>query len=260
MRILACVKNVPDIQLDRSFTNGRMTRGADDGMNELDEHAVEAAVLLVEAHGGEVIAVTVGGPDAGAAVRKALQLGATRAIHVTDAAIAGSDVFATARILAAVARVLDAEAPLDLVLTGMASLDGLTSMVPSAIAAELSWPQLTLASSLLVAGGTARIERHLPEAHEIVEATLPAVVSVTDEANKPRYPNFKAIVAARAAEVEAWDLAMLGIEPSSVGAAGSRTRVLSATPRPAHADRRVVNDTGKGGAALAEFLVGRGFA
>jgi electron transfer flavoprotein beta subunit len=260
MRILVCVKHVPDIQLERSFTNGRMTRGADDGMNELDEHAVEAAVRLVEERGGEVIAVTVGGPDSSAAVRKALQLGAARAIRVTDDAIAGSDVFGTARVLAAVARVLDAEAPLDLLLTGMASLDALTSMLPSALAAELGWPQLTLASSLVIAGDTARIERHLPDAHEILEAELPAVVSVTDEANKPRYPNFKAIVAARAAEIEVWDLAALGIEPSSVGAAGSRTRVLSATPRPARADRRVVNDTGEGGAALAEFLVGRGFA
>ena len=260
MRILVCVKHVPDLQLERSFTDGRMTRSADDGMNDLDEHAVEAAVRLVEDHGGEVVAVTVGGPDSVAAVRKALQLGATRAIRVTDDAIAGSDVFGTARVLAAAARALAAEEPLDLILTGMASLDGLTSMLPAALAAELGWPQLTLASSLAVAGGTARIERHLPDAYETVEAALPAVVSVTDEANTPRYPNFKAIVAARSAEVGVWSLADLGVEPSSVGAAGSRTRVLSATLRPPRVDRRIVNDTGEGGAMLASFLVERGFA
>ena len=260
MRILVCVKHVPDLQLERSFTDGRMTRGADDGMNDLDEHAVEAAVRLVEEHGGEVVAVTVGGPDSVAAVRKALQLGANRAIRVTDEAIAGSDAFATARVLAAAARALDAEEPIDLVVTGMASLDGLTSMLPAALAAELGWPQLTLASSLAVDGGRARIDRHLPDAHETVEAALPAVVSVTDEANKPRYPNFKAIVAARSAEIGVWDLAALGLHASSVGAAGSRTRVLSATLRPARPNRRIVNDTGDGGAALAAFLVERGFA
>jgi electron transfer flavoprotein beta subunit len=260
MRILVCVKGVPDLQSERSFTNGRITRGADDGMNDLDEHAVEAAVRLVEQDGGEVVAVTVGGPDSVAAVRRALQLGATRAIRVTDDAIAGSDVFGTARVLAAVARVLNGEAPLDLILTGMASLDGLTSMLPAALAAELDWPQLTLASSLAVAGGSARIERHLPDAHEILEAALPAVVSVTDEANKPRYPNFVAIIAARSAEISAWDLADLGVEPSGVGAAGARTRVLSATPRPARTNRRVVNDSGEGGVALAAFLVEREFA
>ncbi len=260
MRILVCVKHVPDLQVARSFTDGRVTRSADDGMNDLDEHAVEAAVRLLEERGGEVVAVTVGGPDSVAAVRRALQLGATRAIRVTDEAIQGSDVFGTARVLAAVVRVLQAEAPLDLVLTGMASLDGLTSMLPTALAAELGWPQLTLASSLAVAGGRARIERHLSDAREIVEAALPAVISVTDEANKPRFPNVKAIVASRSAQVEAWDLAALGVEASSVGAAGSRTRVLSATPRPARADRRLVNDTGEGGAMLASFLVERGFA
>jgi len=229
-------------------------------MNDLDAHAVEAAVRLVEEHGGEVIALTVGGPDSVAAVRKALQLGATRAIRVTDDAIAGSDVFGTARVLAAAARALHGDEPVDLIVTGMASLDGLTSMLPAALAAELGWPQLTLASSLAVAEGTARIERHLPEARETLEAALPAVVSVTDEANKPRYPNFKAIVAARSAEVGVWDLADLGLEPSSVGAAGSRTRVLSATLRPERSGRRIVNDTGEGGAMLAAFLVERGFA
>ncbi len=260
MRILVCVKHVPDIQMPRSFTDGRITRGADDGMNELDENAVEAAVRLVEEHGGEVVAATVGGPDSGAAVRKALQLGAARAIRVTDDAIAGSDAFGTARVLAAVARALEDEAPLDLVLTGMASLDGLTSMVPAALAVELGWPQLTLASSLAVSEGRATIVRHLPDARETVAAPLPAVVSVTDEANTPRYPNFKAIVAARAVAIEEWGASTLGLDPAVVGAAGARTRVVSATPRPPKSDRRLVNDTGDGGRDLAAFLVERGFA
>src|SRR5690554_2071710 len=120
MRILVTVKHVPDLQSDRSFTDGTVTRTAEDGtMNELDEHAVEAALQLVEAAGeGEVYAITVGGPDAVSAVRKALQLGAHHAIHVSDEAIAGSDVFGTAMIIDAAVRKVHAEAPLDMVITG----------------------------------------------------------------------------------------------------------------------------------------------
>ena len=207
MRILVTVKFTPDLQSNRSFTDGTVTRTADDGsMNELDENAVEAALQLVEAAGeGEVYALTVGGPDAVAAVRKALQLGVTHAIHVEDAGVAGSDVFGTAKVLAAAIRRVHDEAPLDLVITGMAALDGLTSMLPTALAVELDWAQLTLASGLSVTDGVATIERHLPDAHETVSAPLPAVVSVTDELNKPRYPNFKLIMAARTAPVDGVD-------------------------------------------------------
>lgn len=264
MRILVTVKFTPDLQSNRTFTDGRVTRTADDGsMNELDEHAVEAALQLVEAEGeGEVYALTVGGPDAVAAVRKALQMGAHHAIHVSDEAIAGSDVFATARVLAAAIRTVHEESPLDLVITGMAALDGLTSMLPTALAVELDWAQLTLASALTVdaAARTATIERHLPDAHETVTAPLPAVVSVTDEANKPRYPNFKLIMAARTAPVTEWTLGDLGIDPASVGAMAARTSVVEAAPRPPRSDRVIVTDTGDGGRQLAEFLIERGLA
>src|SRR6187551_1465974 len=248
MRILVTVKFTPDLQSNRSFTDGAVTRTADDGsMNELDENAVEAALQLVEAAGeGEVYALTVGGPDAVAAVRKALQLGVTHAIHVSDDGVAGSDVFGTARVLAAAIRRVHDEAPLDMVITGMAALDGLTSMLPTALAMELDWAQLTLASGLSVSRGVATIERHLPDAHETVSAPLPAVVSVTDEANKPRYPNFKLIMAARSAPVTEWTLADLGIVASTVGAGAARVTVVSAEPRPPRADRVIVTDTGEG--------------
>lgn len=261
MRILVCVKYVPDLQSSRSFTDGRVTRVADDGgMNELDENAVEAALRVVEGLGGEVVALTVGADDAVVAARKALQLGVSQAIHVVDDAIAGSDVFATARVIAAAARRVAEDGGLDLVVTGMASLDGLTSMLPSALAAELGWPQLTLASSLEVSDGSARIVRHLPDATETVEAPLPAVVSVTDEANTPRYPQFKQIVAARSAEIPRWSLAEIGLDAASVGADAARTRVLSAVPRPPRADRVVIADAGDAGVRLAAFLAERGLA
>ena len=262
MRILVTVKHTPDLQSQRSFTDGAVTRTAEDGsMNELDENAVEAALQLVEAAGeGEVVALTVGGPDAVAAVRKALQLGAHRAIHVSDPAVGGSDVFGTATVIAAAVRKVHEEAPLDMVITGMAALDGLTSMLPTALAAELDWSQLTLASELSVADGEATIVRHLPDAHETVTAPLPAVVSVTDEANKPRYPNFKLIMAARKAEVPVWTLADLGVDADAVGASAARTTVLTAEPRPPRENRQVVTDTGDGGTALADFLIEKGLA
>ncbi|MFW2513216.1 electron transfer flavoprotein subunit beta/FixA family protein [Demequina sp. SO4-13] len=262
MRILVTVKHVPDLQSNRSFTDGTVTRTAEDGsMNELDEHAVEAALQLVEEAGeGEVYALTVGGPDAVSAVRKALQLGAHHAIHVSDEGIAGSDVFGTAMIIGAAVRKVHAEAPLDMVITGMAALDGLTSMLPTALAAELDWSQLTLASAVSVADGEATIERHLPDAHETVTAPLPAVVSVTDEANKPRYPNFKLIMAARKAEVPVWTLADLGIDPALVGGDAARATVVDASERPPRANRTQVTDKGEGGRELAEFLIEKGLA
>lgn len=261
MHILVCVKYVPDLQSQRSFADGRVARVADDGtMNELDENAVEAALQLVEAGEGEVTALTVGGPDAVAAVRKALQLGVQHAVHVSDEAIAGSDVFGTAQALAGAIRTVHAERPIDMVITGMAALDGLTSLLPTLLAAELEWPALTLASHLDVADGTATIERHLADAHETVSAPLPAVLSVTDELNKPRFPNFKMIMAARTAEVTTWSLADIGVDAGAVGAGASRTTVLDASERPPRENTEVFNDTGDGGERLAAFLIERGLA
>ncbi|HEX7805308.1 MAG TPA: electron transfer flavoprotein subunit beta/FixA family protein [Cellulomonas sp.] len=261
MRIVVLVKHVPDIQSERALgPDGRVVRDGGDGtINELDENAVEAALLLVEQHGGEVVALTVGPADAVDAVRRALQLGADAGMHVLDDAIAGSDVFGTVAVLAAAVRRLDAEAPVDLVLTGMAGLDGLTSLVPAALAAELDLPQLTLASELTViasaSGWTARVRRDLDHATEVLEAPLPALVSVTDQANEPRYPNFKGIMAARKKPVEVLGLADLGIEAAVVGDAGARTEVVDAARRPARENRILVTDDGDAGLRLAAYLV-----
>jgi len=264
MRIVVTVKFVPDLQSTRSFTDGTVTRTADDGtMNELDENAVEAALQLRESLPDgecEVYALTVGGADAVAAVRKALQLGVDHAIHVSDAAIAGSDVFGTATVLAAAVREIEKDGAIDLVITGMAALDGLTSMLPTALAAALDVAQLTLASHIEIADGNATIVRHLPDAHETVTAALPALVSVTDEANKARYPNFKLIMAARAKPVTTWSLSDIGVDPVTVGAMAARTTVVDASPRPPRENRVVITDKGDGGKQLAAFLIERGLA
>ncbi|WP_066587346.1 electron transfer flavoprotein subunit beta/FixA family protein [Cellulomonas timonensis] len=257
MRIVVCVKHVPDIQSERSLQpDGRMARDGGDGtLNELDENAVEAALALVEEHGGEVVAVTVGPDDAVDAVRRALQMGAEQAVHVVDDAIAGSDVFGTAKVLAAAVRRLGEQEPVDLVVTGMAGLDGLTSLLPAALATELDLPLLVLAAEVGVTDGTVRVRRELDHATEVLQAPLPALVSVTDQANEPRYPNFKGIMAARKKPVDVLTLADLGVDPTTVGAAGARTAVLEAAPRPAREDRVLVTDDGEAGLRLAAYLV-----
>ncbi|KAE8763544.1 electron transfer flavoprotein subunit beta/FixA family protein [Georgenia thermotolerans] len=264
MRIVVCVKHVPDLQAERTLgPDGHLVRGEDDVLNELDENAVEAAVTLAEQTGGEVVAVTAGPDDAVDAVRRALQMGADAGVHVTDERVAGSDVLGTARVLAAAVRKLGEEAPVDLVVTGMASMDGLTAMLPSALAAALELPQLTLASDVRLEDRTLTITRTIGEADEVLAAELPAVLSVTDQANEPRYPNFKAIMAAKKRPVTIWDLddlalATTGAEADGgpeVGTDGAGTKVLTAAPRPARTAGRIITDSGDAGVQLAAYLV-----
>jgi len=254
---------VPDLQAERGFTDdGRVDRAGTDGtLNELDENAVEAALRLAEEHEGRVTVLTMGPDDAEDAVRRGLQMGAHRAVRVTDDALAGSDAFATAAVLAAAIRRLGEEEPVDLVVTGMAALDGLMSVVPTLLAAELDLPQLTLAADveLREADGarTLRIRRDLDHVTEVLEAPLPALLSVTDQANEARYPAFAGIMAARKATVTVWSVDDLGLDPAGLGADGARTRVLEATPRPPR-EGVVVTDTGDAGLRLAAFLAENG--
>ncbi len=255
------MKFVPDIQSERRLgPDGRVVRDGGDGtLNELDENAVEAALTLAEEHDGEVVVLTVGPDDAQDAVRKGLQMGADEAVHVLDDDVAGSDAVGTATVLAAAVRHLGADAPVDVVLTGMAGLDGLTSLLPTALAELLDLPALPLASTLTVdpAAGTATVTRRLDHAEETLVADLPVLVSVMDGINEPRYPNFKGIMAARKKPVTTLTLADLGVDPATVGAAGARTQVLEAAPRPAREDRVLVTDTGEAGTQLAAWLVER---
>jgi electron transfer flavoprotein beta subunit len=255
MKIVVCVKHVPDLLGDRGFVDGRVDRSQGDStLSELDEHAVEAALTLVEAAGGEVTVLTVGPADAAEAVRRGLQMGAQHAVHVQDDAIAGSDVFGTALVLAAAIRRLGQDGPIDLVLTGMAALDGLMSVIPSLLAAHLDLPQATLAAELTVTDGVVRVRRDLDHAVEVLETTLPALVSVTDQANEPRYPSFPGIMAARKIPITTWSLADLGVDEAAVGDAGARTRVLEAVPRPPREDRVLITDEGDAGVRLAAYL------
>jgi electron transfer flavoprotein beta subunit len=262
VRIVVTVKHVPDVQAERALSDddGRLVRDGGDGtLNEVDENAVEAALVLAEAAGGaEVVALTMGPDDAVDAARRALQMGADRAVHVLDDAAAGSDALGTAHVLAAaVAKIAADGVRVDLVVTGMATTDGLTSLVPAALAAELGLPALTLATQVTFDGGALTVRRELDHAVETLRAPLPALVSVTDSANEARYPNFAGIMAARKKPVTVWSLADLGVDPDQVGTAGARVRVLDAAPRPPRTDRVLVTDTGDAGTRLAAYLVER---
>ncbi|MCK0112374.1 electron transfer flavoprotein subunit beta/FixA family protein [Ornithinimicrobium sp. F0845] len=259
MNIVVCVKYVPDAQSDRSFESDHTTdREAVDGLlSELDEYAVEAALALNEAgDGGEVTVLTMGPEDAADAVKKGLQMGADKGVHVLDDAIAGSDAVASSLVLAEAIKKLGG---VDLVITGLASTDGAMSVVPAMLAERLGLPQVTFASELTVEGGVARIRRDGDIASETIEASLPAVVSVTDQINEPRYPSFKGIMAAKKKPVETWGLGDLGVDASQVGLGAAWTTVESVEARPPRSKGEVVTDEGEGGKALAEFLASRKF-
>ena len=259
MNIVVCVKYVPDAQADRRFDETTLTTdrvNVEGLLSELDEYAVEEALKLVEANEGEVTVVTIGPDDAANALKKALQMGADKAVHICDDAILGTDSLGTSLLLAAAVNKIGTP---DLVLTGMASTDGTMSVVPAMLAERLGLPQVTFASELTIAGTTVTMRRDGDAASETVVATMPALVSVTDQINEPRYPSFKGIMAAKKKMVETWSLADLGIDPANVGTAGAYTTVLSATKRPPREQGQIVTDEGDGGTKLAEFLSARKF-
>src|SRR3954452_7968420 len=267
MNIVVCVKYVPDATADRQFeSDNTVDRVAVDGLlSELDEYAVEQALQLKEKAGDAeesvVTALCIGPEKAVDAVRKALQMGADKAVHVSDEAIAGSDSAATSLVLAKAIEKIGAEAPVDLVLTGMASTDGVMSVVPAMLAERLGLPQVTYASELTVdaAARTVQARRDGDAETLVVTAALPALVSVTDQINEPRYPSFKGIMAAKKKPVQTWGLADLGVDPAQVGLAASWTTVEQVTARPPREHGQVVKDDGDGGRQLAEFLTARKF-
>ncbi|MDH6109104.1 electron transfer flavoprotein beta subunit [Kitasatospora sp. MAP12-15] len=258
LRIVVCVKYVPDATGDRRFADDTTTdREAVDGLlSELDEYGVEQALRIAEASGdAEVTVLTVGPDDAKDALKKALSMGADKAVHVNDEDIHGTDVIGTSAI---VAKALE-KTGFDLVICGMASTDGTMGVLPALLAERLGLPQVTLLSEVSVEGGTVKGRRDGDAATELVEAALPAVVSVTDQSGEARYPSFKGIMAAKKKPVQSYDLDDLGIEADEVGLGGSWTAVETITERPARTAGTIVKDEGEGGKALAGYLADQKF-
>ena len=224
MRIVVCVKHVPDMQSERRFEGGRLVRGEDDVLNELDENAIEAAVQLKETEEdagreAEVVALTMGPEEAEDALMRALQMGADRAYLVSDEFLEGSDVITTASVLSvAIAKIADECGPVDLVITGMASLDAMTSMLPAALA---------------------------------------AVVSVTDQINEPRYPAFAAMKAARKKPLDQWGIDDLVEVPGGQDLVLRRalTSVTFSEENVRDGSGTIIQDAGEGGRALADYIL-----
>ncbi|GAA0399394.1 electron transfer flavoprotein subunit beta/FixA family protein [Streptomyces luteireticuli] len=258
MRIVVTVKYVPDATGDRHFAEDlTVDRDDVDGLlSELDEYAVEQALQIKEeADDAEVTVLTVGPEDATDALRKALSMGADKAVHVEDDDLHGTDALGTSLVLA---KALE-HVGYDLVVSGMASTDGGMGVVPAMLAERLGVPQVTLLSEVKVEGGKVTGRRDGDAASEQLEASLPAVVSVTDQSGEARYPSFKGIMAAKKKPVETLDLSDLGIEADEVGLDNASTKVEEATERPARTAGTIVKDEGNGGKQLAEFLAGQKF-
>ena len=258
MNIVVCMKQVPDTELERSLGPGDNTvnRAAADGViNYLDEFAIEEGLKIAEAHGGEVTILSMGPAKAAESIRKALSMGAGKAVHVTDDALAGSDALATSLVLAEALKATG----FDLVIFGCESTDARTGVVPAMVAERLGMAQLTLASKVDISGSEVTVRRVTDEGYAVVTGSLPAVVSVVEKINEPRYPTFKGIMAAKKKPVQVLSLADLGVDASAVGLAGAASWVEGFAARPPRQAGVVVKDEGDGGAKAAGFLAERKF-
>ena len=260
MKIAVCVKQVPDSWAEKKMVNGLLDReGVDAVLNDLDEYAVEEALRIVEAHGGNeeggansVTIVSMGPERATEAIRKALSMGANDAILVSDAALAGSDALATSKVLAEVIK----SGGFDLVICGTESTDARMSVVPAMLAQRLGWAQLTFASMVSVdpAANTVSIARTTEAGVDAIHAKLPAVISVVEKINEPRYPSFKGIMAAKKKTIDSRDLATVGVSAESAW-----SLVADSAPRPPRAAGVKVTDEGNGGNDLVKFLTEKKF-
>jgi electron transfer flavoprotein beta subunit len=258
MNIVVCMKQVPDTEMERTLSPGDNTvdRDSIDGViNYIDEFAIEEALKIAEASGGEVTILSMGPAKATESIRKALSMGADKAVHVTDDALAGSDALATSAALAAAL----SSVGFDLAIFGSESTDARTGVVPAMVAERLGVPQLTLASKVELSGGDVTIRRLTDDGYAVVKASMPAVVSVVEKINEPRYPTFKGIMAAKKKPVQTLTLAELSLAAESVGLANAATWVEDFTARPPRAAGVIVKDEGDGGAKAAGFLAERKF-
>jgi electron transfer flavoprotein beta subunit len=253
MNIVVCVKQVPDTWAERKLKQGDATldRESVDGLiNELDEYAIEEALQIKEAHGGEVTVLTMGPEKASESVRKALSMGADKAVHLVDDALAGSDALQTSYALAQVLQSIG----FDLVVLGAESTDARMGAMAAMLAERLGVAQLSLASKVEIDGSHVRVNRQSEDGYWVVEADLPAVISVVEKINEPRYPSFKGIMAAKKKPMQVLSLAEAGIDSSLVGLANAATEVVDFTERPPRQAGTVVKDEGDGGTKAAEFL------
>ena len=251
MKIAVCVKQVPDTSNKRiDPQTKRLDRSGEGALNPFDANAVEEALRLKESSGdGEVVLVSMGPASAGDAMRKALAMGADRAVLVSDAAAAGSDLVATSRTLAAA---LERESP-DLVLFGQYAGDSEGAVLWAAVAERLRRPMISQVAELTVEGGAVRGRRQTEFGYDVIRAPLPAVVAVSDAINEPRYPSLKGIMGAKKKPQDTLALGDLGIDANQAGEEGSRTSLLALKDPPPRGDSRRIEGDGAA-EQIADFL------
>jgi electron transfer flavoprotein beta subunit len=243
LKICVLVKEVPDAAVEKRInpSTGRMDRSGEKNLNPYDTHAIEAAMQLRE--GGvievdEIVAVTMGPETAVRALHKAVSLGADRSLHLSDETLAGSDVAATGYALA---KVLEKESP-DLVLLGQQSDDGECYTIGAVVADHLKMPSLTQVIKLDIDGEALRLERQAEYGYDTVKVTFPAVISVGDAINEPRYPSLKAIMGAKKKPLETVGAGDVGIDAALVGGEGSRVQCGDFHDPPAKASGQIIED------------------
>ena len=255
MKIAVCVKQVPDATVHKRIdpATKRLDRSGEAALNPTDLNAVEEALRIKEAHGGDVVLVSLGPEKAVDSLRKALAMGADRAVLVSDEGAAGSDLLGTAKALAAA---LERESA-DLVLFGQASADGDGAVLWSAVAEKLRRPVISQVAALTVDAGSVTGKRQTEHGYDVIGAPLPAVVAVSDAINEPRYPSLKGIMGAKTKPQETLSIHDLGLTAEVVGEPGSRTSVLGLGPPPSRGDVITIEDDGSAAQKIVDLIVER---
>ena len=249
MNIVVCVKHIPNPNLPTELTeDGRLKReGVEGVLDPGDEFGVEAALQLKDAHGGEVTVVSMGPSDAMEAIRRALAMGADKAVLVSDDQLKGSDALVTARVLAAAI----SRSEFDLVIAAVESTDGYTGTMPATLAELLQVPQVTFVKKIEGADGSVKVDRQTTDGYHVIECPLPALISVTAGVNEPRYASFKGIMAAKKKPVEELSLSDLGLSGDDVAI---KQKVVETTPAEERKAGEVIEDDGSAAARVADFL------
>jgi electron transfer flavoprotein beta subunit len=251
MKIAVCVKHVPEGNAKIDPSTKRLDRAGEGALNHFDANAVEEALRLKGDSDTEVVVVSLGPVKAADSLRKALAMGADRAVLVSDDAAAGSDLVATSKLLAAA---LEKESA-DLVLFGQQASDSDGAVLWAAVAERLRRPVVSQAAELSVDGGSVRVKRQTEFGYDVIEAPLPAVVAVSDAINEPRYPSLKGIMGAKKKPFDTLSLADVGVDAGDAGESGSKTEVLGLSEPPSRGDARKIEDDGNAAQAILDFLV-----
>jgi electron transfer flavoprotein beta subunit len=252
MKIAVCVKHVPEGSSRIDPSSKRLDRSGEGALNHFDANAVEEARRLKGDGDAEVLVVSLGPAKAADSLRKALAMGADRAVLVSDDAAAGSDLVATSKLLAAALQKEDA----DLVLFGQQASDADGAVLWAAVAERLQRPVVSQAAELQLNDGTLRVKRQTEFGYDVIESPLPAVVAVSDAINEPRYPSLKGIMGAKKKPFDTLSLGDLGVDADDVGEAGSKTEVLALNDPPSRGDARKLEDSsGDSAQAILDFLV-----